>query len=157
MTEWTDTPPNELPGQDWIEENCPKTWDGYHCFYDNKHPLARQGGAVLLHRHIMSIVEGRWLTAKDLVRFKDRNKDNISPENLNLVKLQKPMHRRDNRVTKKCALCGKEFKAPATRAGQWSHCSPECRAKSRQASKHPSSNDDIQELKKIKWSGVIPV
>ena len=60
--------------------------NGYQYFLDKDHTLAPAGDSrVLLHRHIMSIHLGRWLTKEEHVHHIDGNKLNNSIENLEVL------------------------------------------------------------------------
>jgi hypothetical protein len=55
---------------------------GYLYFMDKDHPLAGRSGKVYHHRHIASIMLGRWLKRPEIIHHIDGNRANNDPENL---------------------------------------------------------------------------
>ena len=58
--------------------------DGYVLLYMPSHPNCNRHGQVREHRIVMEKKIGRYLTAKEVVHHKDKNKQNNSPDNLEL-------------------------------------------------------------------------
>jgi hypothetical protein len=58
---------------------------GYLYFFMSGHPLADKAGRVYLARHVVSVKLGRWIKANEIVRFKDGDTTNVSPNNLYVV------------------------------------------------------------------------
>ena len=88
---------------------------GYIYFIDKEHPLSSKGGKVYYHRHVVSVMEGRWIDDSYHVHHIDENRSNNDPSNLQ--KKSPRMHRRDHglihgNVAKKvkvCPCCKKKF------------------------------------------------
>lgn len=58
---------------------------GYAYFMDKGHPLASSIGRVYYHRHIASVRIGRWLAPSEHVHHLDGNKENNTPNNLEVI------------------------------------------------------------------------
>ena len=57
---------------------------GYEYVWDTNHPL-NSGGKVWVHRHIASVIIGRWLETKEHVHHIDGNKRNNAETNLKVL------------------------------------------------------------------------
>lgn len=94
-----------------IEELKAQISNGYVYFIDYEHPLAiGNSGKVYYHRHVASLVLGRWLEPGEHVHHLDGDKENNEPENLVVVTNgeHQNLHRGPRRQ-KKCKACGKKF------------------------------------------------
>jgi hypothetical protein len=58
--------------------------DGYVYIYSPTHPNKTKLGYVCEHRLVMEKLLGRYLTKKEVIHHKDENKQNNTPENLEL-------------------------------------------------------------------------
>lgn len=58
---------------------------GYLYFCDLSHPLSFQGGRVYFHRHVASLMVGRWLRKDEVIHHIDGNKLNNFPDNILIV------------------------------------------------------------------------
>lgn len=84
---------------------------GYQYFQDKEHPLASKSGFVLYHRHVMSLVLGRWITSKELVHHIDHNKSNNEITNLEIMTRSEhsSIHNPKKVLTKHCPKCGNKY------------------------------------------------
>lgn len=87
---------------------------GYVYFIDSEHPLANKSGKVYYHRHIASIKLGKWIDKSYHVHHIDSNRQNNSPDNLEIVspKMHIRKHFKSGNFSKKvrmCPLCQKKF------------------------------------------------
>jgi endogenous inhibitor of DNA gyrase (YacG/DUF329 family) len=120
-------------------------WKGYQYFCDIEHPLAFSGGRVLLHRHLMSIKIGRWLTSDEHIHHIDENKLNNNIDNL--IICTKSEHIRFHRPPKKtifCEICGKE-------TSNKRFCSQRCQGIGKRKVEWPSKNELVEMLKNKSW------
>jgi len=80
-----------------------KMLHGYWFFIDKEHPLSDKRGVVLLHRHVASVKDGRWLTKNNIVHHVDGNKDNNDPSNLEIMDISEhaSLHLRSRTRTNK--------------------------------------------------------
>jgi hypothetical protein len=67
----------------------------------------------LLHRHIASIQQGRWLTSSEIVHHIDENKLNNDPGNLEVLtkSAHSKIHAKSPRPEQVCLNCGQLFVA----------------------------------------------
>lgn len=102
---------------------------GYLYFYSPGHPLAAQNGSVALHRHLMSVHLGRWLTYNECVIFLNGDRQDIRLENLKLTDWAGLGHHfaEPCRVELVCEVCGELFEIILSQADRRRHCSMECR------------------------------
>ena len=98
-----------------IENQRIDTGVGYFYVYDSKHPLApKSGGKIYVHRYITSIKIGRWVTIDEVVHHIDENKQNNTPENLEVMtNAEHIMHHHMERgyvsLESVCDTCGVVF------------------------------------------------
>lgn len=57
----------------------------YFYVYQPSHPLANLSGKVYVHRYMISIQIGRWVTSEEVVHHKDGNRHNNSADNLEIM------------------------------------------------------------------------
>ena len=101
--------------------------NGYRCFYDKEHPLSTTDGRVFVHRHVASITAGRWLSSDEIVHHIDGNKENNSPDNLQIVSRSEHTHLHagtERKLSRKCPICTTEF--TPTNGAVGICCSPKC-------------------------------
>lgn len=103
---------------------------GYEYFLDKTHPLSHKNtGKVYLHRHLMSIKLGRWLTPEEIVHHIDGNKSNNSLHNLEVLSKKEHAHLHQGTVEYtelSCPVCGTLFKVNSVTAHLRKHCSEKC-------------------------------
>lgn len=107
----------------------------YFYFLDKEHPLAsKPDGIVYFHRHVASLIIGRWITSKEVVHHIDGDRQNNEPENLQVMSPSEhtKIHR-TNSGTKpfivfSCLNCEKEF---ISKHVNRRFCSIECSSKTR--------------------------
>lgn len=104
---------------------------GYLYFIDHDHPLrSNNAGRVHYHRHVASVLRGRWITRAEVVHHKDENRQNNSLDNLEI--LTRSAHARHHHKPPApsrvviCAKCAKEF---TTSVAKQRLCSRACRSK----------------------------
>ena len=100
--------------------------EGYLYFTDRGHPLAvGNSGKVYLHRHVVSLAIGRWITSEEVVHHVDGDKKNNSPNNLIILTNidHSKLHKGERKIYK-CQVCNKKFKALNIRHR---FCSQKCR------------------------------
>jgi HNH endonuclease len=80
--------------------------NGYVQFRDWEHPLHYvSDGSVYLHRHVASIMLGRWILPSEVVHHKDFDKLNNNPNNLEILTQEQhsKLHNQSLRVS--CINC----------------------------------------------------
>ena len=100
---------------------------GYFYFIDKEHPLATgNSGRVYYHRHVASLVEGRWILSEEHVHHLDGNKCNNTSSNLVLCSnsAHAKLHKHTTSYTKICKGCNIEF---VTSIETQEYCSNICR------------------------------
>jgi len=121
---------------------------GYLFFHKRGHPLAgKKNGIVAVHRHIMSVHIGRWLTPNEVVIFKNRNPQDVRVENLELItraELSKRTSNRPQQVELVCPHCNNLFKESPSHAIRRRYCSPECAKEAKQ--KFDVSPKELEQL-----------
>ena len=101
---------------------------------DKDHPLCSSIGRVWHHRHIASVMIGRWLARDEIVHHRDGNRSNNSPGNLVVTTMSKHAteHARlaglNIKEVRECGFCKEEF---YTVRGKF--CSDRCRSMSRRS------------------------
>jgi len=125
------SPPHYLPEDGW--HSLDLVQDGYVVIRvdSDDHPLARQNGIVLLHRHVASVLRGSWLASNEMVLFLNGDRNNLSPDNLSVVtrkEMLRAVYPNAARVATTCEWCGETYLAkPSHLARRKRHyCSPEC-------------------------------
>lgn len=102
---------------------------GYLHFYCPKHPLARQNGTVVLHRHLVSVHIGRWLEPDEMVTFRNGDRQDVRIENLQITdRLGLREHGLGpipDHVKKSCKRCRTRFTVVASNSDQ-KYCSLKC-------------------------------
>lgn len=86
--------------------------NGYVYFSDKNHPLAN-GYVVYYHRHVVSIVLGRWLSTEEHVHHIDGNKQNNCLHNLEILSREEHalLHHSGRKLDEViCTICGKVYK-----------------------------------------------
>jgi len=120
---------------------------GQQEFQDLLHPLARKDGMVMLSRHLMSLLLGRWLHPGEIVIYRDGNPQNLSNENLELTTLSKLAHRFQGKLAiLHCPYCGLPFKVPPSQKNRHVYHNDSCR---RLASR--KFEIDPKELSQLVW------
>lgn len=122
--------------------------NGYLYFYMPDHPLAAQNGMVAAHRHVLSVYRGEWVTAKDIVFFKNGDRTDIRPDNLGVTtrqELARAIHG-DKRIQKECLVCGHTFEIKASKSKRRKHCSKACATKAQER-----FSIDPDELAELVW------
>ncbi len=108
---------NYMTDFDWHTVPIKKLKVGLY-FHAPAHPLACKGialrGLVNLVKHIASVQLGRWLEPQEVVRYKDGNDQNISPDNL-IVAYRNHVYEKPDPVTEICPVCQKPFTTSAIR------------------------------------------
>ena len=98
--------------------------NGYLYFCDFTHPLANKSGIVYVHRHLMSVSIGRWITKEECVHHKDGNRANNDIANLEILSLSEHSHLHNGyRKMKVCKECGTLF-VPSAKTHVY--CSNDC-------------------------------
>lgn len=86
---------------------------GYQYFLDRTHPLANSQGKVYYHRHVASLVIGRWVEPHEHVHHKDGDRSNNLVENLEVLTQAEHArhHHSEARVFDPvvCPVCTTEF------------------------------------------------
>lgn len=108
---------------------------GYEYFIDKNHPLAHKVvGKVYLHRHLMSMKLGRWVTEEEVVHHIDGNKSNNRIDNLEIHSKRDHAQIHQGIRTKIdlcCPQCGTVFQVPECSAHLRKYCSDKCSKTSR--------------------------
>ena len=115
---------------------------GYVYFMDRSHPLANGQGKVYYHRHVASMMLGRWLTSDEHVHHVDEDRGNNDPCNLEV--LTQEQHGREHRpppTPRKCPVCGNEFVS-----SQNKYCSSTCGYQARK-----QFDPSKEELERLVW------
>lgn len=103
---------------------------GYLYFIDTDHPMANdRTGKVMLHRHLASIKEGRWLTYSEHVHHLDENKLNNAADNLQVLSASehsKLHHPALDKAELMCPVCGCKFLVNSKTAKSRVTCSEVC-------------------------------
>lgn len=122
----------------------------YQYFCDKEHPLANSQGRIYYHRHVASLKLNRWVKKSEDVHHIDENRQNNTPENLEI--LDKSDHRRlhifehlvaeplENKI---CIECNNIFK-PIHKIQKF--CSRICNELDRRL-----FNPSKEELEKLVW------
>lgn len=124
---------------------------GYLLFYCPGHPLAAQNGMVSLHRHLMSVHLGRWLSPKEYIYFKNGDPKDVRIENLEVISGAELLRRnvrvhRAAKVLKVCPVCNTEFEVHASIASRRRHCSQKCALEA-----NAKLTISPEELKELVW------
>lgn len=97
---------------------------GYEYFIDYDHPLATgNSGRVLLHRHIASIKEGRWLGTTEHVHHIDEDRRNNAPTNLAILSIEEHNHVHNPKTLLVCKTCSTKY---TTSNNNTIYCSTSC-------------------------------
>lgn len=126
----------------FVKDKC----KGYMYAYDPAHPLANKAGKVYEHIYVMSNYIGRKLKPNECVHHIDRNKENNSIENLQLLTFAEHaiLHAKEDRgfsfkeIT--CLTCFRKMQVASSSTQQY--CSHECAQKQRQ--KFDVSKEDLE-------------
>lgn len=102
---------------------------GYVYFIDKDHPLSSTIGRVWMHRHIMSVKIGRWLSRIEVVHHEDEDRSNNNIENLKIFQnaAEHTKHHQKELLPIKCKQCCELFK-PDNKGRMY--CSVKCYSKS---------------------------
>lgn len=122
--------------------------NGYVYFIDYEHPLATgNSGRVYLHRHVLSIKLGRWLTPSEQVHHIDENKLNNNPSNLQCLTASEhgSLHNSSERFAKICPVCLNTFEVVKSGLARVT-CSYLCARK-----KNERIEISKEELEKLIW------
>jgi hypothetical protein len=127
------------------------TINGYEYVYDADHPLANKSGIVYVHRYIMSVHLGRWVTAEEQVHHVDGNRKNNVIGNLEVMSSAEHarMHNTfpvSERLERSCKYCGDSFEDTIGRMRNREYCSQECCKKSQRRFEIKK-----EELEKLLW------
>lgn len=122
---------------------------GYLYFWAPNHPLA-SSGRVYHHRHVASVMSGRWLVRDDVVHHVNENRSDNREENLEITsRSEHATHHGNNRkgqnnrsVKKHCPAC-----QAAITVKHKKYCSRECSDEGRNVLSHVSK-EDLQTLVK---------
>lgn len=98
---------------------------GYIYFLDKDHPLAsKETYVVYYHRHVASLIIGRWLSPKEHVHHRNYNRGDNRRSNIEILNRAEHGKKHRKHPDHKCNSCAKMI--------VWSmkHCSNECRYKS---------------------------
>lgn len=115
----------------------------YMYFCDKSHPLASEAGIVYYHRHVASEKLGRWVTEDEHVHHIDGNRQNNTPENLEvLTEAEHHAKHRPPREDKVCPVCAVTFKPSSMYV---ICCSKEC------SIKRVTKERDIAYIKEMIW------
>jgi hypothetical protein len=102
---------------------------GYNYFIDYEHPLATgNSGRILLHRHLISMQLGRWISKDEHVHHIDENKLNNEINNLRLVSLSEHNKIHNPKTILTCLECSSEYTTPNN---DTTFCSRDCFIKSK--------------------------
>lgn len=137
--------PKQYPSQDFIRK-CPVHGNGYRTFCAPGHPLANIVGEVKLSRLIMSIKMGRWVKKTESVQFRDRNKLNLSPDNLILGTSRSPKNL-GAQLSNRCVACGRQYRIQPRQQGKSLTCSNACKGRLLTSIYKPSK-DELEALVK---------
>lgn len=121
---------------------------GYAYFLDYEHPLATgNSGRVYVHRHVMSVKLGRWITPLEHVHHIDENKLNNTPNNLEVLSAKEHgiLHNGTEHISKICPVCEVAFEVPKSGLGRIT-CSYVCARK-----KNQKIEISKEELEKLIW------
>jgi hypothetical protein len=122
---------------------------GYVYFIDKKHPLAHKSvGKVYYHRHVCSIILGRWLTDSEVVHHKDHDRTNNSLTNLEV--LSHSEHARLHSQVLEETLCKQCKVIFLPKKSTQIFCSPICYSNSR-ITKNISSEDIVYWVSNYSW------
>lgn len=112
----------------------------YMYFCDKTHPLGDCSGIVAYHRHVASESLGRWLLSCEHVHHKDHNRQNNSPDNLEVLTHKEHAAMHAPAVgARECPSCKNTFVPPCNKH---TYCSPKCA----QASKYKADWSRLPEL-----------
>lgn len=123
---------------------------GYEYFTDKNHPLATKSPhRVYYHRHVASIMVGRWLSSTEVVHHIDGNKRNNSPKNLEVLSTKEHSKLHQELLGKvsvelTCAVCAAKFTSPKSQAHYRFTCSAICAGK--RQTKWNISKEDLELL-----------
>ena len=127
---------------------CKSLLCGYRIFCDYLHPLVnKSNGTVYLHRHIMSIIIGRWIENDEHVHHIDGNILNNQKSNLVLLTRSEHTKLHMGEITYYkfiCKYCNKEYISQYKNS---TFCSPKCSSCGRK-----KFNITKEELAKLVWS-----
>lgn len=108
--------------------------NGYVYFIDAEHPLkCGNSHKVYYHRHVGSLIIGRWVTPNEHVHHIDEIKDNNSEDNLLVLtdsehtQLHHILQGHSDRCNYICKTCGTTFKAESSK--HQAYCSHTCHDK----------------------------
>lgn len=97
---------------------------GYKYFIDYSHPLATgNSGRVLLHRHIASIKEDRWLGSNEHVHHIDEDILNNDPTNLAVLSIEEHNQIHNHKILLVCKTCNVKY---TTANNNTIYCSTKC-------------------------------
>ncbi|MCA9872105.1 MAG: hypothetical protein KC441_00560 [Anaerolineales bacterium] len=124
---------------------------GYLYFSCAGHPLSAQNGTVPLHRHLISVHLGRWLTPKEYVYFRNGNTKDVSIGNLEVISGAELLRRNARfhfvpKVVKVCPVCNTEFEIPPSLTKKRRHCSRKCSIEA-----NAKLTISPEELKEVVW------
>lgn len=97
---------------------------GYVYFLDKDHPLASKiTYVVYYHRHVASVMIGRWISSKEHIHHKNHNREDNRRSNIEVLSRAEHGKKHRKYADHKCNSCAKII--------MWSriHCSNECRYK----------------------------
>ena len=119
---------------------------GYLYFMDRNHPLASNIGRVWMHRHIMSVEIGRWLSKTEVVHHNNGDKSDNSIDNLTMFRdvSEHSKHHQNDVPPIVCKQCHVIFQ-PDQNGGRM-YCSTKC--------SHKSTRRTVvtkKELQKLVW------
>lgn len=118
---------------------------------DKEHPLAYSGsGKVYYHRHMASIMLGRWITSAEVVHHIDGDKTNNNLHNLAIMSAEDhaSLHKPSEKVSLTCKVCGESFKLPKYKVKPGSTCSLKCKSIN---SRSPTCNITKEALEELIW------
>lgn len=131
---------------------------GYKYYFDPSHPLSGKSGKVYEHRHEASVMLGRWLTSKEVVHHRDKDKCNNSHDNLEVMSCSEHarLHKMESlgqslgqsKPLSECKVCGCLHKYKY-------YCSNECRNIGRRKVKNRPSKQEL--TKKLKHNSFLSV
>jgi len=122
--------------------------DDYMRAYAPDHPLSSESGILIVARHFFSVSLGRWLKPGEKVHYKDGNRENINPDNLEIVTDADLGRMRANKVLKFCELpsCKQPFEVIPSHA-DLRRCCCEAHSGLRRRKFNPSK----EELEHMVW------